>query len=51
MLSVCICTYNRARSLARMLDTLAAQIGILDFSAQTWAPGEPGWGGARKPSF
>ena len=28
MLSVCICTYNRAQSLARTLDTLAAQIGV-----------------------
>src|SRR5215471_18449301 len=28
MLSVCICTYNRAQSLARTLDTLAAQNGI-----------------------
>jgi glucosyl-dolichyl phosphate glucuronosyltransferase len=28
MLSVCICTYNRAQSLARTLDTLAAQVGI-----------------------
>jgi glycosyltransferase involved in cell wall biosynthesis len=28
VLSVCICTYNRAQSLARTLDTLAAQIGI-----------------------
>ena len=28
MLSVCICTYNRAQSLARTLDTLAAQNGV-----------------------
>jgi len=28
MPSVCICTYNRAQSFARTLDTLAAQIGI-----------------------
>jgi glycosyltransferase involved in cell wall biosynthesis len=28
VLSVCICTYNRAQSLARMLDTLAAQIDV-----------------------
>jgi glycosyltransferase involved in cell wall biosynthesis len=28
VLSVCICTYNRAQNLARTLDTLAAQIGI-----------------------
>ena len=28
MLSVCICTYNRVRSLARTLDTLAAQSGV-----------------------
>jgi glucosyl-dolichyl phosphate glucuronosyltransferase len=28
MLSICICTYNRAHSLARTLDTLATQIGV-----------------------
>jgi glucosyl-dolichyl phosphate glucuronosyltransferase len=28
VLSVCICTYNRAQSLARTLDTLAAQVGV-----------------------
>ena len=28
MLSVCVCTYNRAQSLARTLDTLVAQIGV-----------------------
>src|SRR5215211_5509738 len=28
MLSVCVCTYNRAHSLARTLDTLVAQIGV-----------------------
>jgi glycosyltransferase involved in cell wall biosynthesis len=28
VLSVCVCTYNRAQSLARTLDTLVAQIGV-----------------------
>jgi len=28
VLSVCVCTYNRAQRLARTLDTLAAQIGV-----------------------